>query len=72
MVNLGRDLHTALKLLPSNPTAVFFRDFSGSTVSKSSMLKLSAESFEPNGAGKYFDGWIGAGIYSLEKASSGE
>ena len=45
MVNLGRDLHTALKLLPSNPTAVFFRDFSGSTVSKSSMMKLSAESF---------------------------
>ena len=45
MVNLGRDLQTALKLLPSNPTAVFFRDFSGSTASKSSMLKLSAESF---------------------------
>ena len=72
MVNLGRDLQTALKLLPSNPTAVFFRDFSGSTVSKSSMLKLSAESFEPNGAGKYFDGWIGTGIYSLEKAGSEE
>ena len=45
MMNLGRDLQTALKLLPSNPTAVFFRDFSGSTASKSSMLKLSAESF---------------------------
>ena len=72
MVNLGRDLQTALKLLPSNPTAVFFRDFSGSTVSKSSMLKLSAESFYPNGAGKYFDGWIGTGIYSLEKSSSEE
>ena len=72
MVNLGRDLQTALKLLPSNPAAVFFRDFSGSTVSKSSMLKLSAESFEPNGAGKYFDGWIGTGIYSLEKAGSEE
>ena len=72
MVNLGRDLQTALKLLPSNPVSVFFRDFSGSTASKSSMLKLSAESFEPNGAGKYFDGWIGTGIYSLEKASSEE
>ena len=70
MVNLGRDLQTALKLLPSNTVSVFFRDFSGSTASKSSMLKLSAESFEPNGAGKYFDGWIGTGIYSLEKASS--
>ena len=72
MINLGRDLQTALKLLPSNPTAVFFRDFSGSTASKSSMLNLSAESFEPNGAGKYFDGWIGTGIYSLEKAGSEE
>ena len=72
MVNLGRDLQTALKLLPSNPAAVFFMDFSGSTASKSSMLKLSAESFEPNGAGKYFDGWIGTGIYSLEKAGSEE
>ena len=72
MITLGRDLQTALKLLPSNPTAVFFRDFSGSTASKSSMLKLSAESFEPNGAGKYFDGWIGTGIYSLEKAGSEE
>lgn len=45
MLNLGRDLQTALKLLPSNPVSVFFRDFSGSTASKSSMLKLSAESF---------------------------
>lgn len=45
MVNLGRDLQTALKLLPSTPAAVFFRDFSGSAASKSSMLKLSAESF---------------------------
>ena len=72
MMNLGRDLQTALKLLPSNTVSVFFRDFSGSAVSKSSMLKLSAESFEPNGAGKYFDGWIGTGIYSLEKASSNE
>lgn len=45
MINLGRDLQTALKLLPSNPTAVFFRDFSGSAVSKGGMLKLSAESF---------------------------
>ena len=45
MINLGRDLQTALNLLPSNPTAVFFMDFSGSTASKSSMLKLSAESF---------------------------
>lgn len=72
MVNLGRDLPTALKLLPGNPLSVFFRDFSGSTASKSSMLKLSAESFEPNGAGKYFDGWIGTGIFSLEKASKSE
>lgn len=45
MVNLGRDLPTALKLLPSNPVSVLFRDFSGSTVSKSSMMKLSVESF---------------------------
>lgn len=72
MINLGRDLQTALKLLPSNPQYVLFRDFSGSTASKSSMLKLSAESFEPNGAGKYFDGWIGTGIYSLEKVGSEE
>lgn len=72
MINLGRDLQTALKLLPSNPTAVFFRDFSGSAVSKGVMLALSAESFQPNGAGKYFDGWIGTGIYSLEKAGGEE
>ena len=72
MINLGRDLQTALKLLPGAPGAVFFRDFSGSAASKGSMLKLSAESFEPNGAGKYFDGWIGTGIYSLEKAGGGE
>lgn len=72
MVNLGRDLPTALKLLPSSPVSVFFRDFSGSAVSKGGMLALSAESFEPNGAGKYFDGWIGTGIYSLEKAGGGE
>ena len=72
MVNLGRDLPTALKLLPSNPLSVFFRDFSGSAVSKGVMLALSADSFWPNGAGKYFDGWIGTGIYSLEKAGGEE
>ena len=72
MVNLGRDLPTALKLLPSDPLSVFFRDFSGSAVSKGGMLALSAESFQPNGAGKYFDGWIGTGIYSLEKAGGEE
>ena len=45
MINLGRDLYTALKLLPSNPVSVFFIDFSGSTASKGGMLNLSVESF---------------------------
>ncbi len=72
VLNLGRDKETALKLLPGNPTKVFFGDYSGGDRSAGSLVELQTSAFAPNGEGRYFDGWVQTGIYGLERSGEGD
>lgn len=72
VMNFGRSLESTAEILGSHPLSVFFRDFSGSKCSAGKLVELVEEDFQPNGEGKWFDGWVRTGIYGLEsEASSG-
>lgn len=65
VVNLGRDFKSASKVLDGT-LSIFFKDASGARQAAGEMQALELSAFEPNGAGKYFDGWVKTGIFSLE------